>query len=220
MSEAQGDGYALAEADGTAGGGSALGGSSRSGGNDINGRINFQPIGGGTPDFGLLQVTVTDIQNIPQDEKVHVQLHHGPKQHEKAHISKNPSTGHNDVVFSVKTLPESMILTFSLVIKKAFGKDRTLGSAELDVWSLIHPGSQTSAQTMLTTGAGDIALNLNWTAAANSANAAGSGSPTLNKSSPAHTTGGEHSNVPDSPASHKSKSRFTMHRKRETTPSS
>lgn len=213
-----GDGFAVPDGNsGSGGAGQPLAVPSHSQASDINGRINFQPVGGGTPDFGLLHITVTDIQGVPQDEKVHVQLHHGSKHHEKAHVAKNPSTGHNDIIFTVKTLPESMILTLSLVIKKAFGKDRTLGSAEFDVWSLIHPGTQTSNQTMLTTGAGDIALSLNWTPAGGNT---GTSSNNLTKTNTSQAANADHLNAPDSPASAKSRSRFTMHRKRETTPSS
>lgn len=197
-------------------GGNALNGPKITPTSDVNGRVAYAPVGGGSPDFGQLQITVTDIQGVPQDEKVHVQLHHGVKQHEKPHISKNAATGHNDIVFNLKTLPEAMNLTFSLVIRKAFGKDKTLGTADLDLWSLIHPGTQNSADTVLSTGAGDIAISLAWTANGSSAGNAGSISPSISRSNPPQASG----SVPDSPSSTKSKPRFSMHRKRETTPSS
>lgn len=221
------DGYAIQDANGAGSVGSMLAAPSHSAHSDINGRIDYAPIpmtgasgAAGTPDFGQLQVTVTDVQGIPQDEKVHVQLHHGSKHHEKSHVSKNPSTGHNDVIFSLKTLPEAMNLVFSLVIKKSFGKDRVLGSADLDVWNLIHPGSQHTADATLNTGAGDIAVSLAWTPAANAASNVASASPTVSRTQPGSTSNASQLNVPDSPASAKSKSRFSMHRRRETTPSS
>lgn len=213
------DGYAVQDRDHGQDGGNALMAPQQSRTSDVNGRIAYSPVGGGSPDFGQLQVTVTEIQGVPQDEKVRVQLLQGSKHHEKAHIVKNPGTGHNDVIFNVKTLPEAMNLTFSLVIKKAFGKDKPLGSAEMDIWSLIHPGVQNAADTVLNTGAGDIAVSLVWTASANSAGNAGSASPTVSRSIPQSASGGTQSNVPESPASVKSKSRFSMHRKRENTPS-
>jgi hypothetical protein len=191
-------------------GGSALNGPRITPSSDVNGRIAYAPVGGGSPDFGQLQVTVTEIQGVPQDEKVHVQLHHGVKQHEKPHIHKNAATGHNDVIFNLKTLPEAMNLTFSLVVRKAFGKDRTIGTADLDLWSLIHPGTQNSADTMLSTGAGQsLAVSLSWTANGSSAGNAGSVSPSTSRSLPPSASGG---NVPDSPSSTKSKPRFSMHR--------
>lgn len=177
---------------------------------NVNGRITHTPIGGGNPDFGNLQVIVTEIQGVPQDEKVHVVLRQGVKQHEKSHVAKDATTGSTNVIFDLKTLPEAMVLVFSLVHKKVLGKDKELGSAELDVWSVIHPGQRTSAEVVLTTGNGDIAVTLNWTGTA--AGAGANATPIITRSTSGNLT-------PDSPASQKSKSRFSMHRKREGTPS-
>ena len=95
------------------------------------------------------------------------------------------------------------------VFAKKFGRDKELGTAELGVWDVIHPGTRTSAETTVPlSSGGSISLSLSWTPVP--------GSPSLTKSATGGLVGnGSQTNLsPDSPASMKSKSRFSMHRNR------
>ena len=120
---------------------------------------------------------------------------------EKAVTIKGSSGVHDS--FITKTLPEALILTFLLLEKKALGKDRLLGQAELDVWKYISPGSTNAADCSLSIGSVNLRVTLAWTGAAD------------NTASPAPARIGMHNGgaSPDSPASLKSKSRFSLHRK-------
>lgn len=96
-----------------------------------------------------------------------------------------------------------MTLSITLLHKR-FGKDKDIGSADLDVWSQIQPGARNIAGTVLSIADGTVLANLSWTPVANSP-AAPRLVPTASQVA-----------GPDSPASVKSKSRFSMHKMRNT----
>lgn len=130
------------------------------------------------------------------DSRTHSVKHNG-KTLDKARGSSSSNA------FSINTTPETLSLTVT-VLHKRFGKDKEIGAADLDVWSHIQPGVRNAANLMLPIAEGTVAASLSWTPAA--------GSPVAMR-----TTSAMHSAIPDSPASVKSKSRFSMHKSRQPT---
>lgn len=138
----------------------------------------------------------------------HITVKHGTKTVDKSHSIKGTSGVHD--VFHVKTLPESCVLSFFLMAKKSLGRDKELGQAEFDVWQHIQPGTRNAADAQVAIGSTTVSLSLAWTPAGNA-----SATPPLpsSKSMPAVSQQNQSLN-PDSPASIKSRSRFSLHRNR------
>jgi len=170
----------------------------------INGGIASSPlVGGGNPDFGTLHITVGDLEGAPEKEKVYLALKYGSKTLDKSHTIKGSAGSHD--VFNVKTLPEAMTLGLVLLEKRTLGKDRELGQGSLDVWKHISPGVTNATDTSVAVGAAQVQLHLAWTALANEAPGTPARVSTLSQA---------RTSSPNSPASIKSKSRFSMHRKK------
>lgn len=199
-------------------------------GGGVNGTIVHTPLGVGVPDFGTLQISVSEIQGLPEKDKAHLISKHvrlqvlcrslreicqlieyrrtfarpvkaGNKVLERSHSIKGSSGPHD--VFRMKTLPEALVLQLCLMEKKTLGKDKELGQTDLDVWQFIQPGSRNAAETSLSIGGADVTLNLAWTGLNDAP-----GTPARVSSSY-----GNPAASPNSPGSIKSRSRFSMIRR-------
>lgn len=128
---------------------------------------------GGAPAAGKLTITVLDATNLADEVKSHVAVTVGSKTHKTGHShSKSTSADWNEALhFHLDGGVSTAI--FAVYEHKTLGKDRTIGTGEFDIWSIISPAMPAGDVTVsLGEGQGSIRARLEFFPAGSSLSSA------------------------------------------------
>ncbi|EMD41578.1 hypothetical protein CERSUDRAFT_110127 [Gelatoporia subvermispora B] len=100
---------------------------------------------------GTLRVTVMDAKDLStSDVKPYVVLRVGDKEHKTKSISKTATPEWNET-FTFSAAPGAQPKMYAWIFDhKTLGKDKQLGSAEVDLWRHLQPGSGVNTAEVLT----------------------------------------------------------------------
>ncbi|OBZ79221.1 Uncharacterized protein PYUK71.03c [Grifola frondosa] len=109
---------------------------------------------GQSQDLGTLRVGVLDAKDLSiNDSKPYVVLRVGDKEQKTKHVSSKASTPEWNETFAFSAAPATQPKMFVWVFDhKTLGKDKVLGSAEIDIWRHVQAGHGVSAS--------DVAIEL------------------------------------------------------------
>ncbi|EKM60795.1 uncharacterized protein PHACADRAFT_246931 [Phanerochaete carnosa HHB-10118-sp] len=128
-------------------------------------QYNGTGTGGASTDPGTLKITVLDAKDLSMnDAKPYVTVRVGDKEHKTKHVKS--ATPEWQETFSFAAGPSQSKLHVWVLDHKTLGKDKPMGSGEVDIWRHLQPGVSGSADVMieLREGQGQLRLRLDFDA--------------------------------------------------------
>lgn len=110
---------------------------------------DFAAKSNGASTAGALTVTVLDVKDLAEECKAHVAVTIGSKTHKTGHSHKKAQALDWDEPLKFQIAAGDSTASVSLMEHKTLGKDRLIGSAEVDIWrhiSAAAPAADVTAE--------------------------------------------------------------------------
>ena len=93
-------------------------------------------------------MTVLDVKDLAEECKAHVAVTIGSKTHRTGHSHKKSQALDWDEKLQFQIAASDSTANVTLMEHKTLGKDRQIGSAELDIWRHISPAAPAADVTL------------------------------------------------------------------------